>query len=58
MLLNTRKQDMLSIDSIVVVTRKQCQSINRMLSENKNALDADYAEFGHMDNQCTWCVWQ
>ena len=47
---------MLSIDSIVVVTRKQCQSINRMLSENKNALDADYAEFGHMDNQCTWCA--
>lgn len=52
MLLNTRKQRMLSVDSIVVVTKKQCHAIKRILAENRAALDADFEEFGAMDASC------
>ena len=53
MLLNTRKQQMLSVDSVVVVTRKQSRAINRILADNRAALDADFAEFGAMDASCS-----
>lgn len=52
MLLNTRKQQMLSVDSVVVVTRKQSRAIKRILADNRAALDADFAEFGTMDASC------